>query len=82
MHSGQIKAVSRAAYSVNTVETFLLQINVLLICMYVYHMHAWCQIQEVGCRLDPLQLELTNSCDISYGCWESNPSLQKEQYML
>lgn len=71
--------MSRAAYSVNTVETFLLQMNVLLICMYVYHMHAWCQIKKVGYKSDPLQLELTNSCDISYGCWDSNPGLQKGQ---
>lgn len=57
MHSEQINALSRVAYSVNTVETFLLQMNVLLVCMYVYHMYAWCQIQEVGYRLHPLELE-------------------------
>lgn len=48
--------------------------------MYVYAcIHASCLKRPKGGIPFPLELELTNGCDLPFGCWESNPGHLEEQ---
>ena len=48
---------------------------------YVHPMSAW-YLQDQKRASDPLELELTDSCEPLRGCWEPNSGPLQEQYVL
>ena len=55
---------------------------VWLACVYMHHMHAWCQLRPEEEVISPVN-GVTNSCELQCRCWESNPGpLKKESLLL
>lgn len=56
-------------------------LSVLPPCMFVYHMHAWCQ-KRLEEEVEFLGVGITYSCEPLCGSWELNPSSLQEQMFL
>lgn len=55
--------------------------SVLLVCLYVYHMFAWCERRsEVG--ITSPGNGVTGGCEITCWCWELNLDPLQDQQVL
>lgn len=51
--------------------------GVFCLRVYVHHLHAWCQGSSEEICITSAGTEVTDGCEMSRGCWESNPSLSE-----
>ena len=58
-----------------------MHMNVLLVCMSVYHTSVWCARKSKE-SFGSLGKEITDRCWQPCGCWESNQGLLQEQQVL